>query len=392
MNLRDKTLWLGVGIGAVIAAVIAFVLSSGGGDSQNNAGANGPYSTLASTPAGPSLGPIETDSASAEPSASDSADPQQSAQPADTGPAPGGEVKCPAATVNVSNADELNAALKAAQPGAVIKMADGTYQDHFVAKNSGTGSKPIFLCGGQKAVIDGGGIKKGYAFQLDAVTQWRLVGFSVTNAQKGVMADQTTKSIIQGLTVHDLGDEGIHLRNNSTDNLVVGNNVSNTGHLKPKFGEGIYIGNAESNWSADFSRTNGQPDHSDRNVIKNNVISGTTAESVDIKEGTSGGKLIGNHFDGSALGGDKHNDSWVDVKGRNWLIEGNTGVNSIGDGFQTHEIVDGYGTGNVFKNNTADLKGGSGWGFHFAPINGNSVSCNNKVSGAAKGLTNSKCS
>ena len=105
-----------------------------------------------------------------------------------------------------------------------------------------------------------------------------------------------------------------------------------------------------------------------------------------------GGRIVGNRFDNSGYSGKNSADSWVDVKGNGWLIEGNTGVNSIGDGFQTHEIVDGYGTGNVFKNNTADLKGGSGWGFHFAPINGNSVSCNNKVSGAAKGLTNSKCS
>lgn len=391
LNVRDKTLWLGIGIGAVIATVLALVLSSGGGGTEQNAGANGPYATAPSLPSPEvSLGPIESPSAPGEPT--ENSDDQPQRPPADTGPVPGGDVKCPKSTVEVGTADELSAALQDAKPGDVITMADGTYEGAFVANKPGSGSEPIFLCGSQNAIIDGGGIKKGYGFQLDSVTQWRLIGFSVTNAQKGVMVDQTTKSIIQGLSVHDLGDEGIHLRNNSSDNLVVGNKVSNTGLRKPKFGEGIYIGNAESNWSAEFSRTNGQPDNSDRNVIKNNVISATTAESVDIKEGTSDGKLIGNHFDGSALGGSKHNDSWVDVKGRNWLIEGNTGVNSFGDGFQTHEIVDGYGTGNVFKNNTANLKGGSGWGFHFAPINGNSVSCNNKVSGAAKGLTNSKCS
>ncbi|MEO5875772.1 MAG: right-handed parallel beta-helix repeat-containing protein, partial [Streptosporangiaceae bacterium] len=358
--------------------------------SEKNAGATGPYSRPSTSLPGPNvdLGPLESGPPTEVPT-----DPAgQQTPPSDTGPVPGGDVECPAATVEVTNAGELTAALSAAKAGDVIVMADGTYDGNFVARNSGSGSKPIFLCGGRGAVLDAGGPKEGYGFHLDAVTQWRLVGFTITNCQKGLMADQTQKSVIQGLTVNNVGDEGIHLRNNSSDNLVVGNNVSGTGQRKPKFGEGIYIGNAESNWKAEFSRTGGRPDLSDRNVIKNNVISGTTAESVDIKEGTSEGKLIGNRFDGSALGGDKHNDSWVDVKGRNWLIEGNTGVNSFGDGFQTHEIVDGYGTGNVFRNNTADLKGGSGWGFHFAPINGNSVSCNNKVSGAAKGLTNSTCS
>src|SRR5699024_11419784 len=51
-------------------------------------------------------------------------------------------------------------------------------------------------------------------------------------------------------------------------------------------------------------------------------------------------------------------DSWVDVKGNDWLIEGNTGTASPVDGFQTHEILDGWGTGNVFRGNTADMTDG----------------------------------
>lgn len=56
----------------------------------------------------------------------------------------------------------------------------------------------------------------------------------------------------------------------------------------------------------------------------------------------------GNNLDGSSLTGDP--DSWVDVKGNGWLIEENSGANSTQDGFQTHEILDGWGTDNVFRN------------------------------------------
>ena len=42
------------------------------------------------------------------------------------------------------------------------------------------------------------------------------------------------------------------------------------------------------NWE---SVTGGQPDNSDRNIIRNNTITDTTSESIDIKEGTTGGAL-----------------------------------------------------------------------------------------------------
>ena len=39
------------------------------------------------------------------------------------------------------------------------------------------------------------------------------------------MADGLSDSVIQGLTVSDIGDEGIHLRSQSTSNAVIDNTV-----------------------------------------------------------------------------------------------------------------------------------------------------------------------
>ncbi|MEU9347306.1 right-handed parallel beta-helix repeat-containing protein [Streptomyces sp. NPDC048278] len=298
-----------------------------------------------------------------------------------------GPVKCPAATVTVSDAKSLKDALDQARPGDVIRMADGVYSDRFTADTPGTADRPIFLCGGPGAVIDAGGVDGGYAFHLDGASHWRLIGFTVRNGQKGVMADQTQGSVIQGLTVENIGDEGIHLRDFSSGNVVENNTVRATGKRKEQFGEGIYVGSAESNWC---TVTDCKPDKSDDNVIRGNHVSDTTAESVDIKEGTTGGSLLGNTFDGAALSGG-HNDSWVDVKGNDWLIKGNVGSHSREDGFQTHQILDGWGTGNVFQGNTAQVDG-PGYGFHFAPVENNKVTCDNKVTDAAKGLANVACS
>lgn len=319
-----------------------------------------------SAPAPPNPSPAEEpDPASPEPSGTAPQEP-----PPDRGP-----ITCPAATKTVSTADELTAALAAAAPGDSIRLADGTYEGKFVATRSGTDRAPISLCGGKGAVLDGGGVEAGYGFHLDGASRWQLVGFTVRNAQKGVMADRSQRSVLQGLTVTDIGDEAIHLRSFSSDNLVVGNTVTRTGLRREKFGEGVYIGSATSNWE---KYSGGGPDRSDRNVVRGNSISATTAEAVDIKEGTTGGVLVDNVFDGSALT-EEGADSWVDVKGNNWLIQGNVGRNSYKDGYQTHDVEDGWGTGNVFKANTAiNVKE---YGIALTPELGNKVSCDNKVTG-----------
>jgi hypothetical protein len=313
------------------------------------------------------------------------APPLADAAPAGKGKLPGSSpVTCPTPTVRVGDANDLTEALENATPGTTISLADSTYGGSFVATSSGTAEQPIFLCGGPGAVLDGGNIKGDYGFHLDHAKHWRLVGFTVTGAQKGIVADGTTGSVIQNLTVHDIGDEAIHLRAGSTDSVVLGNTISRTGLRRDKFGEGVYVGSAVSNWCA---LNDCQPDRSDRNVVKGNKIGQTTSEAVDIKEGTTGGVVKDNTFDGSALSGA---DSWVDVKGNNWLIKDNTGTNSTLDGFQTHQILKGWGDHNLFTGNAAKVNG-PGLGFALRPPLSNVVACDNDVTGAAQGLSNISC-
>jgi hypothetical protein len=295
-----------------------------------------------------------------------------------------GGAECAGASSSVSTPKQLKAALKEAGPGDVIVLAPGTYEGRFTLTGDGTRERPITLCGPRDAIIDGGGIEKGYAVHLDDASWWVVSGFSVRNSQKGVIADATSHTLIENLSISKTGDEAVHLRAFSTDNRVSGNTIRDTGNRKPKFGEGVYVGTAESNW-CDVSDC--EPDASDRNLVDGNDIAGTTAESVDLKEGTTGGVLRGNTFDGSALSGA---DSWVDVKGNDWIIEDNAGTASPKDGYQVHNILDGWGTGNVFRSNTADVDG-SGVGYSITPELDNVVECSNKASGAKKGTTNVDC-
>jgi hypothetical protein len=323
--------------------------------------------------------------------ARDAAATPDAATPDAAAPLPGGTVpaspidrfRCGPATVRVSDAVQLTVALAAATAGQVISLVPGTYAGAFVAKASGTADRPIYLCGDRSAVIDGGSVKGGYGLHLDGAAHWRVSGFTVRNARKGVMVDHGTGIGLQDLLVEQIGDEAVHLRSFSTGNVVRGLTIRQTGLRRDTFGEGVYVGSAQSNWG---KLTDGRPDASNGNFVLENTITQTTSEAVDVKEGTLGGVVAGNTFDGSALTGA---DSWVDVKGNGWLVADNTGRSTPKDGFQTHVVVRGWGDRNRFVRNTAELGQGTGVGFYLHEPSGNRVSCDNRV--VAGTLTNATC-
>lgn len=294
--------------------------------------------------------------------------PQPAPPAAPTGAAPG---TCPEGTP-VSSTAELAAALAAAEPGQTIALASGRYDAPVEITRSGAADAPITLCGPADAVLAGASTDTGYTLHLDQASWWVLSGFSVEGGQKGVMLDGSSSNVLAGIRVSDTGDEAIHLRAGSSDNRLEGVVVRGTGLRKAEFGEGVYIGTAESNW-CDISDCG--PDASDRNVVTGADIAGTTAEAIDVKEGTTGGELSGNTLDGTAS---TAVDSLIDVKGSGWLVTGNTGGGPR-DGAQVHVIVDGWGADNRFALNSFAVAA-DGYGVLLegaARSAGNTVLCDN---------------
>jgi hypothetical protein len=124
---------------------------------------------------------------------------------------------------------------------------------------------------------------------LDGASHWTLSGFSVTGGQKGVVTDRASFNRLHRLAVHDIGQEGVHFRTLSTDNVLQDSEIDHTGKRKGRYGEGVYVGSAHSNWCR---YSDCRPDASDRNqIIGNRIGPNTAAESVDVKEGTTGGVL-----------------------------------------------------------------------------------------------------
>ncbi|MFI1379329.1 right-handed parallel beta-helix repeat-containing protein [Embleya sp. NPDC020886] len=263
---------------------------------------------------------------------------------AEAGPSPAS-----ASVVLVSTSAQLKAALGAAVPGDTIRLADGTYTGNFQTTRAGRADARITLTGSANAVLrtNTGG---GNALYLNGASYWTVRGITLTHAQKGIMIDAARGVLVDSVTVHELTMEGVHFRNSSSDGAIVDSRILDTGRDNRGMGEGVYVGTA-----------NNLSDHSDRVQILRNVIGpGVRGEGVDLKEGTTGGRVADNTFDGTGLTGNNYDDSWVDVKGNGYLIEHNTGRNTTNNGFEVHTQAPGWGCGTVFHANHADLTGATG--------------------------------
>lgn len=306
-----------------------------------------------------------------------------------------------AQNVNVSTAAQLNTALTNAKAGQTITLADGTYTKSggfvIAAGIHGTATSPIKVVGSAKAIISSGSLNSGYGISMAGNNYWVFEGFSIYNSAKGMVIDNSHYNIIDKLKVTKTGSEGIHLRTYSSYNTVSNCYVDSTGSLAAQatsgFAEGIYVGSATSNWA---TYTNGNPDTSNYNTITYNTFgNAVVSENIDIKEGTTGGIVSYNQFNGKGCNGANGADSWIDVKGNNYTISCNSGINNYagGDGFQTHIQLAGWGDYNTFLNNTLHV-GGSGYGILITTSSSkgsathNKVCSNNTVSNATAGLTN----
>ncbi|GAA1310947.1 hypothetical protein GCM10009647_034270 [Streptomyces sanglieri] len=285
-----------------------------------------------------------------------------------------------ATVIDVGTAAQLKSALTAAAPGDTIRLADGTYTGNFTATVDGTASARITLTGSAKAILTAGG---GYGLHLDGASYWTVKGITVTGGQKGIMADTATGVVIDSVTVHDLDMEGVHFRRSSRNGVIKNSRIYDTGHDGRGMGEGVYVGAA-----GDLS------DRSDEvQILQNTIGPGVGGENIDIKEGTTGARIIGNTFDGSGLTGANYDDSWVDVKGNDVLVEGNKGSRTTNNGYETHTQQSGWGCGTVFRDNTSDLTGAKGDKHLAVNVTNYGTDCpttvhsSNTVTGG-KGLTN----
>jgi len=307
-------------------------------------------------------------------------------------------------TIQVDSVAGIRTALESARPGDVIVVADGEYafKPRLVASASGTAAAPITLRGSRAAVLRTKNASGDYGLSITG-DFWRVEGLTVAHATKGIVLDGSVGTVIDGVEVYDIGDEGIHFRACSSDGVLRNSFVHDTGRNSAQYGEGVYVGSANSNWSqyqcTDATEGQSQGDNTERVLIEHNTFQDVTAEGADLKEGTDSGILRGNTFIRAGNSGQNSADSAVDAKGNNWIIENNSVSDSMApwnddgvmspsefaDGFQSHSVFTGYGTKNVFRGNSV-VGAIPGFGIGLYPKLANVATCSNTAPGAAKGL------
>jgi hypothetical protein len=304
----------------------------------------------------------------------------------------------------VDDADTLRAALASATPGTVIRLADGEYQfkPRLVASASGTADAPITLRGSRAAVLRTKNASGDYGLHVTG-DHWRIEGITVAHATKGIVLDGSVGTVIDGVEVYDIGDEAVHFRTCSSDGVLRNSHIHDTGRNSAQYGEGVYVGSANSNWDkyqcTDSTEGVDEGDNTERVLVEDNLFEDITAEGADLKEGTDSGIVRRNVFRRTGLSGQNSADSAIDAKGNGWVIEENVvsgtdatwdddGVaapSEFADGYQAHSVYEGYGSGNVFRRNRVEGEI-PGFGIGLYPEADNVVTCDNSAPGAALGL------
>ena len=294
---------------------------------------------------------------------------------------------CPSATTTVSTWKQLQSALGAAKAGTVIRMNPGTYSIPWgmSLEARGTASSPIWVCGPRSAVLNGPGTTKAGGFRVNESSYLRLAGMTVRNSQKGIQVMNSDHVAVSDMLVEHIGEEAVHLKQMTTDSVVIGNTVRDTGLMTAKYGEGVYVGSSKANWCA----YNGcRTDASDRNAVVWNTISRTTAEPIDLKEGATNGTVWGNTVDG---GGMTSGTSLISVQSNSWVVAKNKGANAKTDAVQVWQVYEVWGKNNTLYANTF-TSSVPGYGVRLAYKElGNVVGCDTTVPSGSDGISNKAC-
>lgn len=262
--------------------------------------------------------------------------------------------------IEVSNIEELFAAVRNAQPGDTILIAYGiydytTYQGAQKIDTSAEGTKeaPITLMAADPdnpPIITGTTAENGYVLQITG-DYWIVDNLVITTSQKGIVLDNSNHTIIRNCDIGDTGSEAVAIRDGSSYCLIQNCNIHDSGLITPGYGEGIYIGSSYTVTGFDYRGEN--------NTVDGCTFKNIAAEHVDVKEFTTGTEILNCTFFGDGISGQNFAGSFIDIAGNECSVHDNIGYRNhnpqIVAAFEIHDQAEGWGYHNRFENNTLYL-------------------------------------
>ncbi|NJM80808.1 MAG: hypothetical protein HC854_16560 [Flavobacterium sp.] len=164
-------------------------------------------------------------------------------------------------TINCSTVAQIKAAMADARPGDEIIIAAGTYAsdakvkdgfgkfNYFSGLADGTAANPIIIRGASSTNLPILTVPTNlrYVSPIMGITgdYWVIKDLEISYGQKGLMLDTANNCKIINVTIHHTDQEGLHLRSNSSNNLVQNCKIFETGIGDGGTGEGVYVGSDE---------------------------------------------------------------------------------------------------------------------------------------------------
>ena len=273
--------------------------------------------------------------------------------------------------VNVSTVSDLTSATLAAKAGDTIWVAPGKYElpstncknDTFVNSTGrdcgliwlgadGTKTNPVVLAGSDPVdlpEIFSSDYKQNYGVHVTG-NYVILKNLKIHTFSKGVVFDNSIGSLMEDCEVYHTGTELVHVRDSSQQVTLNRNFIHGSGFDNSQYGEGIYVGTFHKGWassqesdrtagywgeSASQHRYSGYDWRVNDTKITCNIVKATTAENIDVKEGTIRGIIQGNMFIGDSSnynGQVDYDDANIDMKGASWTVTDNYFYNSLKQG------------------------------------------------------------
>ncbi len=152
----------------------------------------------------------------------------------------------PAARIEVPDGDNLQARIDAAVEGDVLLLGNGPYAGFKIAGRHFSADRPLVIkaAPGAHPLIRGAS----YAGHLANITDASYIvldGLTLAHTNQPIYCVSVDHLILVNLEVHDTGQEAIHVRGASRHIDIRHCRIYDTGHNKPQWSEGIYIGTGQ---------------------------------------------------------------------------------------------------------------------------------------------------
>ena len=243
--------------------------------------------------------------------------------------------------VYCNTADQIVSAMASAIPGDEIIIASGTYiatkktqapdnrgkWARYVGIGNGISTKPITVRGASstnRPILQGPtGDYNGYTMRIVG-DYWIIKDLIITEGSKGIVLDKSNYCKINNVLIHQIGEEGIHFRDGSSNNMADKCVIHHTGVKQPAYGEGVYVGSDKGQWDLTGTTTDYNPYCFDNTIQFCKIGPNVAAEGVDVKEGTKNTIIRDCEFSGQGISGENSADAFIDLKGAYGFVYNNT--------------------------------------------------------------------